>query len=131
MALHQTIQRLLLVGVRLESFPPLPPAELPDRLKPIVAAAQPEHQKFDQRALHFGHRYRSGFWAIYLLSAIAVLFAVMPLALGWEVLGEECGRSDHSESRMQFLAFHEHWFGCGVIFKAHFLDAPGFRIVVQ
>ncbi len=35
-------------------------------------------------AIHYGHRYRSGFWAIYLLSAIAVLFAVMPLALGWD-----------------------------------------------
>jgi hypothetical protein len=34
--------------------------------------------------MHFGHRYRSGFWAIYLLSAIAVLFAVLPLALGWD-----------------------------------------------
>ena len=34
--------------------------------------------------MHFGHRYRSGFWAIYLLSAIAVLFAVMPMALGWD-----------------------------------------------
>ena len=34
--------------------------------------------------MHFGHRYRSGFWAIYLLSAIAVLFVVMPMALGWD-----------------------------------------------
>jgi hypothetical protein len=39
---------------------------------------------FDERAVHFGHRYRSGFWAIYLLSALAVLFAVLPLALGWD-----------------------------------------------
>ena len=39
---------------------------------------------FDERAVHYGHRYRSGFWAIYMLSAIAVLFAVMPLALGWD-----------------------------------------------
>lgn len=84
MALHQAIQRLLLLGVRLEKFPPLPSAALPDRLAPIVEAAQPEHQKFDRLALHFGHRYRSGFWAIYLLSAIAVLCAVLPLALGWD-----------------------------------------------
>ena len=34
--------------------------------------------------MHYGHRYRSGFWAIYLLSAVAVLFAVLPLALGWD-----------------------------------------------
>jgi hypothetical protein len=39
---------------------------------------------FDARAVHYGHRYRSGFWAIYLLSALAVLFAVLPLALGWD-----------------------------------------------
>jgi hypothetical protein len=84
MALHQAIQRLLLVGVRLESPVPLPPAPLPERLAPIVEAARPEHRRFDQQAVHFGHRYRSGFWVIYLLSAIAVLCAVLPLALGWD-----------------------------------------------
>jgi len=84
MALHQIIQRLLLVGVRLESSAPVSPAALPERLAPIVEAAQPEHRRFDQLAIHFGHRYRSGFWAIYLLSAIAVLCAVLPLALGWD-----------------------------------------------
>jgi hypothetical protein len=51
---------------------------------PLVETLEPEHQKFDQRAVHYGHRYRSGFWAIYLLSAIAVLCAVLPLALGWD-----------------------------------------------
>ncbi len=44
----------------------------------------PAHDTFDQRAIFFGHRYRSGYWAIYLLSAVAVLFAVVPLALGWD-----------------------------------------------
>lgn len=84
MALHQAFQRLLLVGVRLESFEPLAPSRPPERLAPLIDALEPEHQKFDQRALHYGHRYRSGFWAIYLLSAIAVLCAVLPLALGWD-----------------------------------------------
>lgn len=84
MALHQAIQRLLLLGVRLESFEPLPPVRVPERLAPLVEAIEPEHRKFDQRALYYGHRYRSGFWAIYLLSAIAVLCAVLPLALGWD-----------------------------------------------
>jgi hypothetical protein len=84
MALHQAIQRLLLLGVRLESFEPLPPPQPPQRLAPLFEAVESQHRKFDQRALHFGHRYRSGFWTIYLLSAIAVLCAVLPLALGWD-----------------------------------------------
>lgn len=84
MALHQWIQRLLLVGVRLESFTEPPPVDLPERLRPAVEAVRPEHRRFDDRAIHFGQRYRSGFWAIYLLSAVAVLCAVLPLALGWD-----------------------------------------------
>jgi len=83
-ALHQAIQRLLLLGVRLEAYEPRQPPQPPQRLLPLVEAIEPEHQRFDRQALHFGHRYRSGFWAIYLLSAIAVLCAVLPLALGWD-----------------------------------------------
>jgi hypothetical protein len=83
-ALHQVIQRLILLGARLESFGPRSPAQPPERLVPLVEAIEPEHQRFDQQAVHYGHRYRSGFWAIYLLSAIAVLCAVLPLALGWD-----------------------------------------------
>jgi hypothetical protein len=84
MALHRTIQHLLLIGARFETFDPLPPAPAPERLAPLVEAIEPEHRKFDERAVEYGHRYRSGFWAIYLLSAIAVLCAVLPLALGWD-----------------------------------------------
>jgi len=83
-ALHQAIQRLLLIGVRLESFPPLPRVDAPRRLGPLIAAVEAAHRRFDQRALDYGNRYRSGFWGIYLLSAIAVLCAVLPLALGWD-----------------------------------------------
>jgi hypothetical protein len=84
MALHQAIQRLLLIGVRLD-IPPPPRAETPPaRLQPLIEALAPAHQMFDQQAVHYGHRYRSGFWAIYVLSAVAVLFAVLPLALGWD-----------------------------------------------
>jgi hypothetical protein len=84
MALHQVIQRLLLIGAHVESLPPPAAPRAPPALLPLIEAIAPAHRRFDERALHFGHRYRSGFWAIYLLSAIAVLFAVMPLALGWD-----------------------------------------------
>jgi hypothetical protein len=84
MPLHQFIQRVLLVGAHLES-PPAPPApQAPPALMPLIGAIADAHRSFDERALMYGNRYRSGFWAIYLLSAIAVLFAVMPLALGWD-----------------------------------------------
>jgi hypothetical protein len=84
MALHQVIQRLLLVGAQVKSLPPPREPEPPPALVPLIEATAGAHQRFDRRAVHYGHRYRSGFWAIYLLSAIAVLFAVMPLALGWD-----------------------------------------------
>jgi len=64
--------------------PPPAPVSPPERLLPLIEALAPAHLMFDARALHYGHRYRSGFWAIYLLSALAVLFAVLPLALGWD-----------------------------------------------
>jgi hypothetical protein len=83
-ALHQRIQRLLLTGTRLD-LPAAPPApQPPPALLPLIQAIAAAHQEFDARAVHFGHRYRSGFWAIYLLSALAVLCAVLPLALGWD-----------------------------------------------
>jgi hypothetical protein len=89
MALHQVIQRLLLIGVRLDSLAPPSAPRAPARLVPLIEAMAPAHHAFDQRALHYGHRYRSGFWAIYLLSAIAVLCAVLPLALGWDSPGHQ------------------------------------------
>jgi hypothetical protein len=84
MAFHQLVQRVLLIGARLRIPPPPAAVSLPERLLPLIEALAPAHAMFDARALHFGHRYRSGFWAIYLLSALAVLFAVLPLALGWD-----------------------------------------------
>lgn len=84
MALHQAIQRLLLIGERFEPIPHLAPPRKPPRLAPLFAAVEAAHQRFDKRALDYGNRYRSGFWVIYLLSAIAVLCAVLPLALGWD-----------------------------------------------
>jgi hypothetical protein len=83
-ALHQNIQRLLLLGIHLEPPARLPAPLPPQRLVPLIAAVAPAHREFDERAVHFGHRYRSGFWSIYMLSAIAVLCAILPLALGWD-----------------------------------------------
>jgi hypothetical protein len=84
MALHQAIQRLLLIGLDLRA-PDAPPAPRPPpELLPLIGELRTAHRTFDERAIHFGHRYRSGFWSIYVLSAVAVLFAVVPLALGWD-----------------------------------------------
>jgi hypothetical protein len=84
MAFHQVMQKVLLLGTHL-NLPPSPPEPRPPpRLLPLIESLAGAHQRFDSRAIHFGHRYRSGFWAIYVLSAFAVLFAVMPLALGWD-----------------------------------------------
>jgi hypothetical protein len=87
MTLHQGIQRLLLIGARLEKLPPAPTPQPPQKLKPLIDAIDPAHRHYDERAIFYGHRYRSGFWAIYLLSAVAVLCAVVPLALGWDSRG--------------------------------------------
>lgn len=86
MALHQIIQKLLLIGAKLQTPPAPPIPDPPERLRPLIEALSQAHTEFDQRAIRLGHRYRSGFWAIYLLSAIAVLCAMMPLALGWDDL---------------------------------------------
>jgi len=82
--LHQLIQKLLLIGVRLPSLPRPATPQPPAALRPLIDATAAAHRAFDERAIEYGHRYRSGFWAIYILSAIAVLFAVLPLALGWD-----------------------------------------------
>ena len=84
LAFHRLVQRLLLLGVRLEESAPPPDPVPPARLQPLIDAVAPDHRRFDARAVMFGNRYRSGFWAIYLLSAVAVLCAVLPLALGWD-----------------------------------------------
>src|SRR5438067_9011517 len=87
MALHQAIQHVLLIGVHLEPLARTPTPSPPAALTPLIEAIAPCHRAFDERAIDYGDRYRSGFWAIYLLSASAVLFAVLPLALGWDSPG--------------------------------------------
>ena len=84
MTFYQVVQRILLVGVRFDRTPAPPPAVPPAELDALLRIIRPAHQRFDARAVSFGNRYRSGFWAIYLISAIAVLYGVLPLALGWD-----------------------------------------------
>lgn len=88
MPFHQNIQKLLLLGAHLEKPQPTPEPVPPKRLEPLIEALKPAHREADERAINYGHRYRSGFWAIYLLSAVAVFCAVMPMALGWDTLGD-------------------------------------------
>ena len=77
MALHLNIQRLLLIGVRID-VPPRPAEPRPPRrLLRLIESLGAAHRRFDERAVHFGHRYRSGYWMIYILSAFAVLCAVL------------------------------------------------------
>jgi hypothetical protein len=82
--LHRLVEKVLLYRspVSRRSAPPIAPA--PAALTPLIEELDPERRRFDERAMYFGERYRSGFWMIYLLSAVAVLFAVLPLALGWD-----------------------------------------------
>jgi len=84
MAFHHAVQRLLLTGIRL----PAPPAPArppqPAALLPLIEAIAPSHRAFNLSAIEYGDRYRSAFWAIYLLIALAVLCAGLPLALGWD-----------------------------------------------
>ena len=84
MAFHHLIHSFLLAGIRFPVPRPTDAVSPPAALAPLVAAVALEHAKSDARAIAAGNRYRSAFWALYLLSALAVLCAVMPLALGWD-----------------------------------------------
>lgn len=83
MPFHQAVQNLLLLGHR-PPLPPVPPrVDPPEALRGLIDVVRGEHRALNDAAVHAGHRYRSAFWALYLLSALAVLLAVMPVALGW------------------------------------------------
>ncbi len=82
--LHRVVEKVLLFRAPVNRLPRPRTAEPPAAIKPLIEELAAERRRYDQRALHFGERYRSGFWTIYLLSAVAVLFAVLPLALGWD-----------------------------------------------
>ena len=85
MPFYLIIQRLLLMGVRLPAAnAPGDPVKPPPALQEITAAVRPTFDAFNARAIHAGNRYRSAFWAIYLLSAGAVVCAVLPIALAWQ-----------------------------------------------
>lgn len=87
MAFHQHIQSLFLAGVRLSPSARSAPSssvEAPPALAALISTVASAHAEADARAIKAGDRYRSAFWALYLLSALAVLCAVMPMALGWD-----------------------------------------------
>jgi hypothetical protein len=113
MALDQVIQRLLLLGMHWEPLHPAPISKPPQRLEPVITAIEMENRRFDERATRFGNRYRSGFWAIYLLTAVAVLCAVLPLSLGWDretwTVGEVIIIG--TVSVIYWLGYHNDWQG--------------------
>ena len=84
MAFHQRIQALLLLGVRFPVPAAAPAIAPPPAIAALVSAIAPVHAESNARAIKAGNRYRSAFWGLYLMSAMAVLCAVMPLALGWD-----------------------------------------------
>jgi len=65
---------------------------VPDELKSLHATASASYRQLRNEADAAGDRYRSAFWAIYLLSALAVLCAALPIALQWDVPGHPLGR---------------------------------------
>ena len=88
--LHQSVRDLLLWGKTIHRSPAPPPTPPPPALEALLAAVRPAQQDYNERAIVFGHRYRSAFWALYLLASLAVLCAAMPFVLGWA--GEESPR---------------------------------------
>lgn len=68
------------------NLPPtlFPVPTLPPAIAGLIAALAPVLADSNLRAVRAGKRYRRAFWSLYLLSALAVLCAVMPLALGWD-----------------------------------------------
>jgi hypothetical protein len=82
--LHRFVEKVFLYRSSVSRLSAPPIADPPAALNSLIRELDPERRRYDERALYFGERYRSGFWLIYLLSAVAVLFAVLPLALGWD-----------------------------------------------
>jgi hypothetical protein len=52
MALHRVLQKLLLLGVKLETPGPPMATLRPAALTPLIEAITPEHRRFDSLALH-------------------------------------------------------------------------------
>jgi hypothetical protein len=84
MAFHQRIQALLLTGLRFPAPAATPDVAPPAAIARLVGEVASAHAASNARAIKAGDRYRSAFWMLYMLSALAVLCAVMPLALGWD-----------------------------------------------
>lgn len=89
MAFHQRLQSLILTGIRFPAAAASAVVAAPAAVAALVDAVAPAHAASNALAIEAGNRYRGAFWALYLLSALAVMCAVMPLALGWD--------DDHSD----------------------------------
>lgn len=101
-ALHVVIKRLLLAGSGIPTGSVGPSTPAPSSLAWLIAACAPSHRRFNARAIRAGDRYRSAYWMIYLLSAVAALLATLPAALGWDL-------SSHS------LHSYAGWWGMGEV----------------
>lgn len=101
MTLHRYIERLILVGSPKIRHSMPQKVDAPRELIPLVEGSRTAQRHFNQCAATEGGRYRSAFWTIYLLSAVATAFAVTPMALGW------ASESHHSDSLTNLAGFGE------------------------
>lgn len=85
LAMHSLIKRLLLAGCAIPKGSMGPATPAPASLAWLIAACAPSHRSFNAKAIHAGDRYRSAYWMIYVLSAVAALLATLPAALGWDL----------------------------------------------
>ncbi len=70
MALHNFVQRLLLIGAHVQTLPPAPVPQAPAALLPLIEAIAGPHRRFDERAMLYGNRYLcQGFEGIRLFPA--------------------------------------------------------------
>ena len=70
--LHRVVEKIFLYRSLVSRLSAPAIAHAPAALTSLIRELDPERRRYDGRALYFGERYRSGFWLIYLLSAVAL-----------------------------------------------------------
>lgn len=83
MKFHELIRKLLLIGIE-KPAPKIETLQPPEALREIDQIVASRRRAVRAAAAAAGDKYRSAFWAIYLFSALAVLCAALPIALGWD-----------------------------------------------